>query len=362
MALKFAQLFDAQYLAGGQTEADANYEEWVAYRTEIVTAFVKRIKTEVKDVKGILLSTAVFSSISDSTNNKKQDWQTWFTNGWIDIATPMAYYTDASDVLLNVYNMILAAGNTCYYYAGLASSYSGLPAYRNAEQIEAAYAAGAHGYVIFCSTQILGHSDVQSVLSESANSKNGVLPHAQTADILTASFADILDKAQRIYIPAGGMTEAQYTALSDMFTTIQQMNTEGATSLYAVQRKIYSLYGTGISTYAKGYAGQRITEQLKELYSLLDTKISLALIKSGDWDPEEQAVRPTVTETEIIPYTPSNEKVETPQTPTDTTVVTPQTNSDNTLVIVLCVVGAVVVIGAAAVVIIVLKKKGKKGV
>lgn len=301
MATKFSQLFNAGYLSGGQAEADANYEDWVAYRTQIITDFVRRIKTEVKDQKGILLSTAVFSSITESKSSKKQDWQTWFTNGWIDIATPMAYYTDAGDVLTNVYAMIVAAGSNCYYYAGLASSYSGLPAYQNAEQISAALSAGANGYVIFCSTQILGHDDVQEVLA-SVNIKTAVLPHAATSEVLSAAFEDILDKAQRIYIPNGGMTESQCGLLSAKFEEILAMSTEGAVNLHRIQSAVNGIYASGISVYAKGYSGQRITESLKEISSLLETKISVALIVDGDWDPETQSVRPTVTDTEIIHY------------------------------------------------------------
>lgn len=304
MSNKFKQLFDKAYLLGGQNEADKNFEEWVEYRTEIITSFVKRIKTEIKDESKIILSTSVFSSVSESLNSKKQDWKAWFTNGWIDIATPMAYYTDSSDVLTNVNAMIAAAGNNCYYYAGLASSYSGLPAYRNNDQIEAAYLAGANGYVIFCSTQIMGHEDVQNVLKEGVNSKKGVLPHASVNDVLKAYFDDISDKAERIYIPAGGMNEEKLAKLNAEFAKILAMDSNGAINIQKIRTAINSIYARGLSTYASGYSGQRITELLKELYGLLDTKISLALIESGDWNPEENAMRPTVTDSEIIPVTP----------------------------------------------------------
>lgn len=322
MANKFKQLFDKAYLAGGQAEADKNFEDWVTYRAGIVTDYVKRIKTEIKDEKGILLSTAVFSSVSESLNNKKQDWKTWFANGWIDIATPMAYYNDSSDVLSNVNAMILAAGNNCYYYAGLASSYSGLPAYRNTDQIEAAYLAGANGYVIFCSTQIVGHSDVQEVLKDGANAKAGVLPHADTQKILKAYFDDILDKAERLYIPAGGMNAEKFAALSAKFAEISAMNTEGAINIQKIRTAISGIYSK-ISPYASGYSGQRVSEQLKELNSLLDTKISLALISSGDWNPEENRARPTVTDTEIIPVTPVTPDPPAEENPEDPPAVTP---------------------------------------
>ena len=296
MARKFKQLFDPAYLAGGQAEADQNYADWMTYRTNVITEYVRRIKNEIKETQNIVLSTAVFASITESLEKKKQDWRTWFSNGWIDIATPMAYYTDASDVLKNVTAMIQAAGNNCYYYSGLASSYSGLPAWQNKEQIEASYLAGANGYVIFCSTQIIGHEDVQEVLMAGVNSTTAIRPHDSLDKVLEGYFGSILDRAQRIYMPNGGMTQEQYDQLSAKFAEIKAMDTDGAVNIYKISKAIQSLYGMTGTSYAKGYSSQRMVETFKEIVSLLDTRISLALVASGDWDPEQNPVRPNVTE------------------------------------------------------------------
>ncbi len=361
MASKFKQLLDSAYQ--GKEKAEQNYSDWVQYRTDIITGFVKRIKTEVKEPNNIILSTAVFASVTESHDAKKQDWAKWFANGWIDISTPMAYYNDASDVLVNVNNMILTAGNNCYYYTGIASSYSGLPAYKNTEQIEASYQSGANGYVIFCSTQIVGHTDVQEVLSSGVNSKQAVLPHSATNKILKAYFDDILDKANNLYIPGGGMTEAQLTALSQKFQEISAIDAKDGKDAKEI-RKIYNAVNavySNISTYAKGYSGQRITAQLKELNQLLDVKISRALIENGDWDPEQNAVRPTVTETEIIPYVPSENP--TPKPP----VINPpkddvpnEPTSQTGLIVALSGGGAAVVAAAIVVAVILSKKKSKQ--
>ncbi len=317
MARKFKQLFDPNYLAGGQEEADANYNDWVAYRAKVITEYVRRIKLEIKDTQDIVLSTSVFASITESMNMKKQDWKTWFANGWIDIATPMAYYTDPSDVLKNVTAMIQSAGNICYYYSGLASSYSGLPAWQNKEQIEASYLAGANGYVIFCSTQIIGHADVQEVLMSGVNSTAGVRPHDSLDKVLAGYFDRILDRAQRIYMPAGGMTQEQYDQLQAKFNEIKAMPVDGAVNVYKIQKAIQGLYSITGTSYAKGYSGQRMVETFKEMVSLLDTRISIALVDSGDWNPEENPARPTVTEDGI--KQPEADKPTTPDKPTKPT-------------------------------------------
>ncbi len=297
---KFVQLFDKNYLLGGQAEADENYQKWVEYRMGLITGYVKRIKTEIKDERGIILSTSVFASLQESTNAKKQDWQTWYLNGWIDLATPMAYYTNSADVLKRVNDMILMGGNNCLYYTGIASSYSGLPAWQNKEHIEASYQAGASGYVIFCSTQIIGHEDVQNALMSGVNSKWAVLPHAPIADILAATKADLVSKAERIYVPAGGITAEQIEALEAAIAEIEKMPAETAVDIYKIQKKVEALAKNGIKDIAKGYSRQRIVEQLNELADILDARISMELIADGEWNPEENRIRPTVTENGII--------------------------------------------------------------
>lgn len=298
---KFVQLFDPDYLRGGEAEAAENYEKWVKYRASVITEYVRRIKDEVKIPNDIMLSTSVFASLTESSGAKKQDWKTWFNNGWIDIATPMAYYNNASDVNARVKEMILMGGNTCMYYAGLASSYSGLPAYYNKEFIEASYDAGASGYVIFCSTQIIGHEDVQNALKNGVNSKWGVLPHADINDILAASFADILDKADRLYIPAGGMTKEQKAELKAILDQIAAMDDSDPVAIYKIKKAVSDLAKTNnIKAYAGGYSRQRIIEQLNYLADILDARISMKLIEDGHWDPETQTQRPIVNENGIF--------------------------------------------------------------
>ena len=304
---KFSQLFNANYLIGGQKEADANYAEWVTYRTQLITDYVRRITLEVKDTNNVMLSTSVFASLSESTGAKKQDWRTWFLNGWIDLATPMAYYNDATDVNARVKDMILMAGNNCLYYTGIASSYSGLPAWQNKEHIEASYNAGASGYVIFCSTQIIGHQDVQDALKFGVNGKWAVLPHADINDILAASFADIIDKADRLYIPAGGMTEAQKADLETILNEIAAMSDEDSVAIYLIKNRIETFVKSEIKNYAKGYSRQRIIEQLNEIVDILDARISMQLIADGEWDPETEPQRPTVNENGVgVPNKPDN--------------------------------------------------------
>lgn len=296
MRNKFLQLFDANYLLGGQSEADSNYNKWVEYRQQVITDFVYRISEEVKKPNKIVLSTAVFASISESLDSKKQDWQTWFNEGWIEIATPMAYYTSALTVGSRVKEMIALGGNKCLYYTGIASSYSGLPAYQNKEFIEASYNAGANGYVIFSGAQIIGHDDVQYVLEIGVNHKWAVLPHADIDKILVASFEDILDKAERIYIPAQAMTQEGKENLEDAFEEILNMPHSTNEEIEAIYIKVSDI-ANNVSRYASGYAKTRISEDLEYLAGILEARSLMSIIDDNE-APDDNPINPPVDDEE----------------------------------------------------------------
>ena len=276
----YKNVFNPSYV--GKKKADENYQKWCEFRTQQITDFVERIKTEVKDEYNVLLSTSVFSSLTDTVEKKKQDWQTWFKNGWIDIATPMAYFDASSDVLKGVNDMILAAGANSYYYTGLASSYRGMAAYENVYQIEASYMGGANGYVIFCSTQIMGMTDVQDILKAGFNSKTAVLPHADTATVLQAYLDAVLDRADRIYIPNNYMNDAKKAALQTEFNKLLAMSVETADDILALRTAVNKFTSRNkLSAYASGYGAARIAETMTDLYDLLLVKANLQKAADG---------------------------------------------------------------------------------
>ena len=125
------------------------------------------------------------------------------------------------------------------------------------------------------------------------------------------------------------------------------MPTDGAVNLYKIQSAVKGLYSLTGTPYAKGYSGQRISENLKELVSLLDTRISVSLVENGDWNPEENPTRPTVTEDGIrYPETETETKgggeTETNRQPNPAD----EANNHRVLVIMLIVLGAAIAVAA----------------
>ena len=182
--------------------------------------------------------------------------------------------------------MISYGGEKCLYYTGIASSYSGLPASENKAFIEASYSAGTCGYVIFSGAQIVGHADVQSVLSSGVNCKSAVLPHAEISKILKISFDDIISKAERLYIPAGAMTESDKISLEDEFDKILELPDTTNEELEVIYQSVLQILNN-VQKYASGYAKQRISEDLDYLTDILKARSLMPIVEddpTGDDD------------------------------------------------------------------------------
>ena len=140
--------------------------------------------------------------------------------------------------------------------------------------------------MIFCSTQIIGHSDVQNVLKAGYNSSPAVLPHASVDKVLKAYFDKMLDRADRLYIPAGGMTSEQKSALEAKFTSILGMPYSTAEEIGAIETAVKDVAKTSsLRKIASGYAQARLSETLSELSSLLERKKTMLEAKNVAPDP-----------------------------------------------------------------------------
>ncbi|ERJ13647.1 glycoside hydrolase family 10 protein [Haloplasma contractile] len=272
--------------------SDQVYNDWNEFKVNNVTNFVEKTKDAIKEIDSdLILSTAIFASTSDAKDRKAQDWPTWVNNGWIDVTAPMAYYPKASTVEDKIKDMVTYVGGITYNYAGIAPTYMGLSPESNAYQIIAARNGEALGSAIFASQNLLGLDQISYVYTNGTHRKAAVLPHAEVNVVLEAMFADILDKADRIYIPSEKMTEVDKTALSTEFDVLKQMPHETAEDVANLINSVNELINN-IGDYGSGYADNRIEDDLIYLIEVLDVKVSRLMIDSGDWDPETERVRP----------------------------------------------------------------------
>ena len=123
--------------------------EWIAYRAEYITSFIKMIRDMV-DVKhtGKLVSTAIFPEIDQTYQMKKQNIKAWIDNGYLDMVTPMVHFYSASQIFTAVSNLrLICNGVRCY--TGLYTTYHNQTIDELSEHIKACIDAGSEGFVLF---------------------------------------------------------------------------------------------------------------------------------------------------------------------------------------------------------------------
>jgi len=128
----------------------AEAEQWLRWRTENVTAFVRRVR-ELTRQRGIELSAAVFTGYPWTIPPQAQDWVAWAEEGLVDYLFPMSYTNHVRVVETATVEHVALVDHKVPLWEGLgkSSSHSGLPTDMLAAQVRVALAGGADGVVLF---------------------------------------------------------------------------------------------------------------------------------------------------------------------------------------------------------------------
>ncbi|MFN4223345.1 MAG: family 10 glycosylhydrolase [Fervidobacterium nodosum] len=72
---------------------------WHMWRENLVSNFVKEVSQRIKDInKDIIISADVYPSLSGARLTKKQNWEEWINNGYVDVVIPMNYRSSVDDL------------------------------------------------------------------------------------------------------------------------------------------------------------------------------------------------------------------------------------------------------------------------
>ena len=127
------------------TSGSADYTQWVQFRADFVTEFVRSVKELIDEIRpDVYLGAAVAPGYANSLVNMNQDSVTWLKEGLIDIVFPMAYGTTDA-VLRYIEETVAAAGKDVLIYAGVSDQ--GAEVF--ADQILATRHSGADGVAFF---------------------------------------------------------------------------------------------------------------------------------------------------------------------------------------------------------------------
>lgn len=295
----------------------ANYGQWVNYRAEQVTTFVGQVYEMVKtEHRGVLLSTAVFPEQGKSFGDKKQDFNTWLSRGYLDIITPMAYYDDIG-TLKQALEAMLPGLSECYCYAGISPTYHNLSNSTVLKQMATTLEAGADGFVHFGSQSILQKPGYIQLLKE--NTTQTVLPHSQTKVLLAAAAEAVESK-----LAAAGEPQQTMNGLLDLLKGLEKIK-----DLREVNKQLRLLVKYNLGNYVSSRNESLIREDLEQLYRCVDV-MTARLEGKGQLPavPDEPAkpTMPTTKPTE--PPTSSTEPVVSTQPTTAQTPTAPSQSAE----------------------------------
>ena len=293
------------------TLVSQQYGDWVNYRAAQITTFVGQVYEMVKkEHKGILLSTAVFPEQGKSFGDKKQDFNTWLSRGYLDIITPMAYYDDVN-TLKNALESMLPGLSECYCYAGISPTYHSLPNDTVLKQMETALAAGADGFVHFGSQSILQKPNYIELLKN--NTYQTLLPHAEAKTLLDATVKTVETKLTVANEPAD--------KLQSLLDLLKQI---GGMDLQQMDKQLRMLVQYNLSNYVSQKNQSLVKDDLDQLYRSVNVTVARLTVKDQLPAAPETPVQPTTPTTTTPTTVTTTQSTTTQSTATETTVTTTQ--------------------------------------
>ncbi len=171
------------------------YQEWVHYRCNKITQFVKKVHHLIKSVRpNCKISMAVVPETTYAIQNKMQDWVPWVKKGWIDITLPMAYYFGTSEIEKSTRSLVKLNQLRAYSYTGILPNYKNAKDINNTFQIEACINNHAQGYSIFQLEDFLHNKNRQKILYVGTNRLPATNPHQNFMKIKNAYLNELLLK------------------------------------------------------------------------------------------------------------------------------------------------------------------------
>ena len=251
----------------------------------------------------MLLSTAVFPEQGKSFGDKKQDFNTWLSRGYLDIITPMAYYDDIPTLKRALEGMLpgLAA---CYCYAGISPTYHNLPDQQVLNQMQTAAETGADGFVFFGSQSILNNPGYIELLDETLPGQT-ILPHAGAKTLIDATMQNVEKK-----LTAGGEPAQKIQELLQELEKIGQMvDDTDHEKMEQACKQLRLLTKYNLATYVTEENLNAVKPELEHLFrwiSVKTTRLQAKFDRPADEDPPETPEQPSETpEQETVPTQPT---------------------------------------------------------
>lgn len=217
-------LFKAEYGADPAdiTAGGAHWDEWIDFRCDIVTDFVKRIvETAAEKAPWMSVSADIAPNLSESRRTHLQDAEKWMKNGIINSAFPMAYGNNVVPMYAGY--TVEACGDDVFSYIGLGNYGSDV----YIRQISEVREAGADGFAFFSYAQYI-QGDYRNTVYDALLSIPAVSP---TYDCRAAAVAQIGTITERLSLISGSAADsAECDEFAEKINEIKRVITDGKLS------------------------------------------------------------------------------------------------------------------------------------
>ena len=213
------------------------YRDWISFRRNVITSFVKEVFDLVNEVRPeAWLTAACYPSLSDAPNNIYQHTAEWVKQGYIDQVFSMTYSDGTEYVANNATSFINACKDKALYSTGL-TLFSGNPGEELLSQINATREVGATGQALFSLSSLLGFEEYENVIMNYAYRTKAVSLFDVDGAII-AYAEDLLKKCDGVY---SEHTTGQEAVISSVKKLLEDIKTEASKQEYSTVEEYKAL-------------------------------------------------------------------------------------------------------------------------
>ncbi len=196
------------------------YKNWIAFRQNVITTFVKEVNDLVKEVRPeAWITAACYPSLTDAPNQIYQYTSQWVKLGYIDQVFSMTYSNGTEYVKNNAESFINACKDKALYSTGL-TLFSGNSGEELLSQIRGVREVGATGQAFFSLSSLLGFEEYENIIINHAYRTKAVSLFDVDGAVL-AYANDLLEKCDGVYSQRTEGEEEVIAKVKELLTEIK---------------------------------------------------------------------------------------------------------------------------------------------
>ncbi|MBO5981138.1 MAG: family 10 glycosylhydrolase, partial [Clostridia bacterium] len=204
------------------------YRDWIAFRQDVITTFVKEVNDLVKEVRPeVWITAACYPSLTDAPNQIYQYTSEWVKLGYIDQVFSMTYSNGTEYVKSNAESFIKACKDKALYSTGL-TLFSGNSGEELLSQIKGVREVGATGQAFFSLSSLLGFEEYENIIINHAY-RNKAVSLFDVDGAVLAYANDLLEKCDGVY---SQRTEGQEEVIAKVKKLLTEIKTEAEKQEY----------------------------------------------------------------------------------------------------------------------------------